>query len=104
MKTKGIGGGNTITGLNFEKERDILDILKKTKLYSDSGPEITGSKVSGFDVELLYVARKLGYKIKEVPVTWVYADESKVHSLKDSYYNAIDVLRVRLNSMKGYYS
>ncbi|MBI2041481.1 MAG: hypothetical protein HYW91_00560 [Candidatus Sungbacteria bacterium] len=34
MKTKGTGGGNTITGLNFEKERDILDILKKAKGYT----------------------------------------------------------------------
>ncbi|MDP3052892.1 MAG: hypothetical protein Q8N22_03000 [bacterium] len=37
MKTKGIGGGNTITGLNFEKERDILAILKKAKDYSVKG-------------------------------------------------------------------
>lgn len=34
MKTKGTGGGNTITGLNFEKERDVLEILKKAKDYS----------------------------------------------------------------------
>ena len=34
MKTKGTGGGNTITGLNFEKERDILAILRKAKDYS----------------------------------------------------------------------
>lgn len=34
MKTKGAGGGNTITGLNFEKERDILEILKKAESYS----------------------------------------------------------------------
>lgn len=37
MKTKGLGGGNTITGLNFEKERDILEILKKTEGYSVRG-------------------------------------------------------------------
>lgn len=34
MINKGKGGGNTITGLNFEKERDILEILKKAKDYS----------------------------------------------------------------------
>lgn len=37
MKTRGMGGGNTITGLNFEKERDILEILKKAKDYSVKG-------------------------------------------------------------------
>ncbi len=34
MIKKGIGGGNTITGLNFEKERDILVLLAHTKGYS----------------------------------------------------------------------
>lgn len=34
MINKGKGGGNTITGLNFEKERDVLEILKKAKDYS----------------------------------------------------------------------
>lgn len=33
MIEKGKGGGNTITGLNFERKRDILSILKKAKGY-----------------------------------------------------------------------
>lgn len=33
MKANGIGGGNTITGLNFEKETDILDLLKTKAGY-----------------------------------------------------------------------
>lgn len=33
MIEKGVGGGNTITGLNFEKETDILQLLKKKKGY-----------------------------------------------------------------------
>jgi hypothetical protein len=37
MKTGGIGGGNTITGLNFEKETDILDLLKTKKGYKVAG-------------------------------------------------------------------
>ena len=37
MKTKGVGGGNTTTGLNFEKKRNILAILKKAKGYSVRG-------------------------------------------------------------------
>jgi len=48
MKAKGIGGGNTITGLNFEKERDILEILKKARGYSVKGNVIyfQGKKVA----------------------------------------------------------
>ena len=33
MKEKGFGGGNTITGLNFEKETDILELLRSKKDY-----------------------------------------------------------------------
>jgi hypothetical protein len=34
MKKGGIGGGNTLTGLNFERERDLLELLEKTPSYS----------------------------------------------------------------------
>lgn len=34
MKENGIGGGNTITGLNFEKETDILELLRSKKGYT----------------------------------------------------------------------
>lgn len=37
MKKKGVGGGNTITGLNFERGKDILTILSQTKGYSVKG-------------------------------------------------------------------
>lgn len=40
MKKKGIGGGSTITGLNFERGRDILSILDKTTGYSIKGNAI----------------------------------------------------------------
>lgn len=34
MKKGGIGGGNTLTGLNFEKSRDLIEIFKQIKGYS----------------------------------------------------------------------
>jgi hypothetical protein len=34
MKKKGFGGGNTITGLNFEKAIDVIDVLEHAKGYS----------------------------------------------------------------------
>jgi len=98
------GINDTQCGFKLFKTKIAQDIFKYTKLYSLDDPVITGSKVSGFDVELLYVARKLGYKIKQVPVIWTYMDNSKVHNIKDSYYNAMDVFKVRLNSLKGLYT
>lgn len=40
MIENGIGGGSTITGLNFEKECDILELLKKQKGYSIAGSSV----------------------------------------------------------------
>lgn len=97
------GINDTQCGFKLIRTSAANKIFSKTRLYTVDDPEIKGAKVSGFDVEILYVAKTLGYKIKEVPVTWVYKDNSKVHSLKDSYYNFMDVLRVRINSIKGLY-
>ncbi|PJA40589.1 glycosyl transferase [candidate division WWE3 bacterium CG_4_9_14_3_um_filter_34_6] len=97
------GINDTQCGFKVFKTSVIQNIFKHTKLYGIDDKEIKGAKVSAFDVELLFVAKLLGYKIKEVPVTWIYSDNSKVHNIKDSYYNAKDVVRVRLNSFKGLY-
>ncbi len=98
------GINDTQCGFKLGKTEVLKKVFKKTKLYSANDPEIQGGRVGAYDVEFLFVAKKLGYKIKEVPVTWVYGDNSKVHKLKDSYYNAKDVVLVRLNDWKGLYN
>jgi glycosyltransferase involved in cell wall biosynthesis len=57
----------------------------------------------GFDVEVLFLARKLGYRIKEVPVTWEYRESSRVDPLRDTVRMFRDVLAVRLNNLRGRY-
>ena len=65
---------------------------------------ISGSSVTaGFDMELLLLARKMGYRIKEVPVNWFYVETRRVNPIKDSIEGLLDLLRIRLNSMKGRY-
>ena len=53
-----------------------------------------------FDVEILFLAKKFGYKIKEIPVTWINDEETKVSSIKDSSRMFIDILKIRLNHLK----
>jgi dolichyl-phosphate beta-glucosyltransferase len=55
-----------------------------------------------FDVELLTIAKKLGYKIKEVPVTWVNDINSTVN-FKSMVEMLLDIFKIRLNSIKGFY-
>jgi dolichyl-phosphate beta-glucosyltransferase len=49
-----------------------------------------------FDVEALLVARLLGYRIAEVPVTWRNSTDTKVSVLRDLTRTLLDLLRIRL--------
>ncbi len=53
-------------------------------------------KIEGFafDVEILYIAKKMGYKILEMPVTWDYSADTRVRTFKDGLAMALDVLRI----------
>jgi len=56
-----------------------------------------------FDVEILYIAKQLNYKVKEVPITWVDKDGSTVSPIKDSFRMFNEVMKIRYNKMKGEY-
>lgn len=56
-----------------------------------------------FDVEALYLARRLGYKVVEVPVTWQDSQESRVNPLRDSARMFEDLVRIRWNDLVGRY-
>jgi glycosyltransferase involved in cell wall biosynthesis len=56
-----------------------------------------------FDTEVLYVARRRGYRIVEVPITWRFDPDSRVRMVRDSWQMACDLLRVRRNGRKGLY-
>lgn len=56
----------------------------------------------GFDVEILAVARQLGYKIKQVPIIWI--NDEKSHVGTGAFVEVlIDTLKVRLNIWRGLY-
>lgn len=57
----------------------------------------------GFDVEVLYLARKLGFSVAEVPIVWYFQADSRVNPLRDTPRMILDVLRVRWNDLRGVY-
>ena len=57
----------------------------------------------GFDVELLYIAKKHGFSIKEVPVRWLNREASRVNPLTHSSQMFLDLLRIRAGDVKGRY-
>jgi len=56
-----------------------------------------------FDVEMLFLARRLGLKAAEVPVRWFNDEETKVSFLRDATRMFSDVLRIRWWALRGLY-
>jgi len=57
----------------------------------------------GFDPEILFIARKLGYHIREVPVTWGHDERSRMSYLKDGMKMLEEMATIRANSLAGRY-
>ena len=57
----------------------------------------------GFDPEILFIARRLGFRVREVPVTWGHDERSKVSYLRDGAKMLQDTVRIRRNSLLGRY-
>ncbi|ABB30487.1 UDP-glucose--undecaprenyl-phosphate glucosyltransferase [Geobacter metallireducens GS-15] len=87
--------------------RGIHDSQCGFKLFTASAAEdifprqrITGF---GFDVELLFLARRLGYVVVEVPVNWSDVEGTKVRLVRDSFRMLGEVLRIRFTNLTGGY-
>lgn len=77
---------------------DTMEVFK-------NGVTINGSSVSaGFDLEFLFVAKKLGYNIAEVPVIWRHVETKNVNFIKDSVETLKDLVKIRYYHMSGRYN
>ncbi|KKS90494.1 hypothetical protein A3A64_03210 [Candidatus Gottesmanbacteria bacterium RIFCSPLOWO2_01_FULL_48_11] len=98
-------GGIKDTQCGFKAfRRDIArDIFQRLKLYG-TRQRVSGSMVTaGFDIEVLFLARKSGYRIKEVPIEWHYVETRRVSPLKDSWQGLMDIIKIRMNAWRGLY-
>lgn len=57
----------------------------------------------GFDFETLAIAKKLGYQIKEVPVSWYNVEGSRVRPIKGALKTLIELLEIKWNLVRGKY-
>ena len=56
-----------------------------------------------FDVEVLFLARRFGYTVRVVPLSWEHKENSRVVPVRDTLLMLSDVARVRLNAWRGAY-
>jgi glycosyltransferase involved in cell wall biosynthesis len=57
----------------------------------------------GFDVEILFIALRHGFKLIEIPITWYYRPQTKINPVQDSVNMFVEVMRVRINGWRGVY-
>jgi len=69
-------------------------------LQQASGAAVTAA----FDAELLFVTRRMGARLAEVPVTWHYVGTRRVHPIRESWRGLKGLLLIRLAALRGEYN
>ncbi len=97
------GVTDTQCGFKLFRKKAALDIINRSHVYNHerltNGPSVTAA----FDLEFLFLAVKLGYKIKEVPVLWRHMETRNVNFIKDALETLIDIVKIKYYDLKGLY-
>lgn len=79
--------------------KGITDTQCGFKAFTQEAAEkiFTQAKINGFsfDVEILFLAKKFGYKVEQVPVEWYNDERSTVHPVKDSLMMIWELFKIR---------
>jgi dolichyl-phosphate beta-glucosyltransferase len=101
----GLGGfSDTQCGFKAFRTGVAQEVFHRTLLYNSPARSLANPSVTAAaDVEVLYIARRLGYRIAEVPVAWTHAEDTKIRPLGDSVHAFSDLVKIRLNAARGLY-
>ncbi len=94
---------DTQCGFKAFKKEASEKIFSKMKIFSERTKARGAAVSAGFDLEALYLARKLGFRVAEVPVSWFHKETERINPIKDSFEGLRDLLKVRINALEGKY-
>lgn len=102
---------DTQCGFKSLKREVAMDIFPRMTILRTRPKDARGWRVGAWDVELLFVAQKMGYKIAEVPVEWANRDlamdtkksSNKGKFIKESLEMLRELYRVKVNDLRGLY-
>ena len=107
FKRKFFGYGYILLA-NFLLKLHVSDITCGFKCYRKECIQTIFSRQRlnnwSFDAENIFTARKHGYQIKEITVAWMHTPGSKVKVFKNVIVCGLDLLRIRLNDLRGLYA
>jgi dolichyl-phosphate beta-glucosyltransferase len=87
--------------------RGIADTQCGFKLFPrETARRLFGAQLMrgiAFDMEVLFLAQRTGMRIAEVPVTWADSEETRFSRVRDSLDAIKDLVRIRLNWVRGRY-
>lgn len=95
----------------------VLDTQCGFKMFSEKATQVLFSQLyiyggnhqrhdaftGAFDVELLYLAKKNNFKIREVPISWKHHHSDRVSPIKDSLRMLRDIILIRIADWRGKY-
>lgn len=103
--------GDTQCGFKLFRRPVLLSLFPYLEFFRRGGRSV-GWQVTAYDVELLYLIGKAGYRIKEVTVDWYNRDQSDTKShikgeipryFRESAEMGQEILRVKINQWQGLY-
>ena len=93
---------DTQCGFKLFNQQATISLFPKLHVYSGKN-ERRDAFTGAFDVELLYLAKKYSFKIREVPVSWQHHATNRINPLKDSFLMFLDIMRIKIADISGKY-
>ena len=95
---------DTQCGFKLFEKQAALKIIEKLQVFHDKRVAEESSVSAGFDIEFLFLAQKLGYKIIEVPVEWKHVETKNVNFIRDTIETLKDIFKIKILDLQGKYN